>query len=154
MRAEAPLEWMRGRGERVRMARIARRSERQAGRFEAVGDDPGGLTARLMRGSGPLLPAMGGGSALRAMDEGMDVRPGAAERWWNACTMLMLEGMLLWGVGWVIDKLFGVGAGLMLIGSLIWCIALIGMLLTPVVWAAELAAKGVREARGRGDLPA
>ena len=135
------------------MARIANRSERQAGRFEAAAGDPGGLTARLMRGSGPLLPAMGGGSALRAMDDGLDVRPGAAERWWNACAMLMFEGMLLWGVGWLIDTIFGVGAGLMVIGSLIWCIALIGMILTPVVWAAELASKGVRQARRRGDHP-
>ncbi len=154
MRPEASLDWVRGRGERVRMTRIAKRSERQAGRFEAVGGDPGGLTARLMRGSGPLLPAVGGGSAMQAMDGGMDVTPGTARRWWDACAMLALEGFLLWGVGWLLDRIFGFGAMLMVIGSLMWLIAFIGMLLTPVVWAAELAAKGVREARGRGDHPA
>ena len=154
MRAEEPLDWMRSRGEGVRMARIAKRSERDAGRFEAVGSDPGGLTARLMRGGGPLLPMHGGGSPLRELDGGHDVQPGAARRWWDACTRLAIEGLLLWGVGWLLDRIFGFGAALMAIGSLIWLVAFIGMLITPIIWAAEMAAKGVRQARGRGDLPA
>ncbi|MBM3664391.1 MAG: hypothetical protein FJW92_01160 [Actinobacteria bacterium] len=63
----------------------------------------------------------------------------------------MIEGFLLWGVGWVLDRFFGFGAGLMLFGSLMWMVALLGMLLVPVVWAADLAAQGVRQSRGTGD---
>ena len=42
-------------------------------------------------------------------------------------------------------------AGLMLFGSLMYTVALLGMLLVPVVWAADLAAQGVRQSRARGD---
>lgn len=154
MRAEQPLEWLRGRGENLREGRAALRSERRAGRFEAVGADPGGLTGQLMRGPGPVRPSMHGGSAIGALGNGMYVKPGTAQRWFRACMGLAIEGFLLWAVGWLLDRFFGFGAGLMLFGSIMWLVAFVGMLMTPVVWAAELAAKGVRESRGREDHPA
>ena len=154
MRAEQPLDWLRGRGRNLREGRAALKSERAAGRFEAVGSDPGGLTQSLMGGSGPVRPVEGGGSAIAALGGGIDVRPSAAGRWFQACVALAIEGFLLWAVGWLLDRFFGFGAGLMLFGSLMYVVAFIGMLLTPVVWAADLAAQGVRESRGRGDHPA
>lgn len=154
MRAEEPLDWLRGRGENLREGRTALRSERRAGRYEAIGDDPGWLTTRLMRGGGPVRPVEAGGTAIGALGGGIDVRPGAAQRWFEACVALAIEGFILWGVGWLLDRFFGFGAGLMMFGSLMYAVAFIGMLLTPVVWAADLAARGVRESRGRGDHPA
>lgn len=151
MRAEEPLGWLRRRGENLREGRAALKSERAAGRYEAVGSDPAWITTRLMRGQGPVLPAAGGGTAIGALGGGVDVRPGAAKRWFEACVALMIEGFLLWAVGWALDRFFGFGAGLMLFGSLMYTVALLGMLLVPVVWAADLAAQGVRQSRGRGD---
>jgi len=151
VRAEEPLGWLRRRGESLRAGRAALKSERAAGRFEAVGGDPAWITTQLIRGQGPVRPAVGAGSAVGALGGGMDVRPSAAKRWFEACVALMIEGFLLWGVGWVLDRFFGFGAGLMLFGSLMYTVAFLGMLLVPVVWAASLAADGVRQSRARGD---
>ncbi len=154
MRSEEPLGWVRRRGENLREGRAALTSERAAGRYEAVGSDPGWITTRLMRGHGPVRPFTGGGSAIGVLDGGIDLRPGIAKRWFDACVALMIEGFLLWGVGWVLDRFLGFGAGLMLFGSLMCTVALLGMLLVPVVWAADLAVRGIRQSRARSDRTA
>jgi hypothetical protein len=150
VRAEDPLHWLRGRGEGLRTSRAALKSERRAGPFEAVGSDPGGLTRRLARGQGPGM-GEGGGSAISALGRGAFDEPGATERWLNACTALLIEGLLLWAVGWLLDRFFGFGAALMGGGSLLCAVALVGYLLTPLVWAADLALQGVRAGRAGGD---
>lgn len=154
MRPERPLEWAHDQGERLRVARLARRSQEQAGRFEAVCSDPGALTRRLMRGFGPLLPAADGGSAVRALNGGTRDEPGVAARWWAACVALLILGFALWGIGWVLGRLFGGGALLMLVGALMWTLASVGILITPLLWMGEMAAGAVREGRGHGDLRA
>ncbi|GEM_PF-2043719 len=152
MRPERPLDWMRGRGEGLRASRSALRSEARAGRFEAVGSHPRGLSRRIAHGGGPGLADGGGGSAASVLGRGAFDEPDATRRWLMACTALIVEGILLWAVGWLLDRFFGFGAAMMSVGALLFAIGMVGYLLTPLVWAADVAVRSVRDARGQGDI--
>lgn len=153
MSVEGPLDWMRGRGERLRTSRAALRSQHRAGRFEAVGADPRALSRDLAGRPGPGVPEGERGSALSALGRGAFDEPDATQRWLAACTALLIESALLWGVGWLLDRFLGFGAALMSAGALLFAVAVAGYLITPLVWAADMAVRGVREARGGGDFP-
>lgn len=142
---------MRGRGEGLRTSRAALRSERVAGAYEAVGSNPRGLSRRLARAGGPGLPGGAGGSATSVLGRGAFDEPDATRRWLGACTALAIEGVLLWAVGWLLDRFFGFGAAMVGVGVFLCAVALVGYLLTPVIWLADAVARGVRETRGGGD---
>jgi hypothetical protein len=38
------------------------------------------------------------------------------------------------------------------VGALLFAIGMVGYLLTPLVWAADVAVRSVRDARGQGDI--